>query len=49
MIMLILVIVVFILLDVAAMRWGYDSRDTINSTEWARREEWLFAHHARQE
>ncbi len=40
----ILLLVLFILLDVAAVDWGYDSRDGINSAEWAHRQEWPFAH-----
>jgi hypothetical protein len=43
MITLILLLVFFILLDVAALGWGYDSRDGVNSAEWARRQEWLVA------
>ncbi|MBV9259358.1 MAG: hypothetical protein JO215_15185 [Ktedonobacteraceae bacterium] len=34
----------FILLDVAAVRWGCDSRDSIDAAEWKRREEWLLSH-----
>jgi len=49
MIMLILVVVLFILFNVVAMRWGYDSREDLNSAEWARRQEWLFSHVARQD
>lgn len=26
-----------VLLDIAALRWGIDSRDNINSIEWIRR------------
>lgn len=44
MITLILFIVIFILLDVTAMRWGYDSRDGIDSAEWMRQQEWRFSH-----
>ncbi|HLI07600.1 MAG TPA: hypothetical protein VKV40_13600 [Ktedonobacteraceae bacterium] len=30
----------FILLDLAALRWGVDSGDGINSPEWSRRYTW---------
>lgn len=30
-------VIALILLDVAAMRWGVDSREGINSLEWERR------------
>ncbi len=30
----------FILLDLAALRWGVDSGDGINSPEWQRRYTW---------
>ncbi len=36
--------IMFVLLDVAALRWGYDSRDGINDTEWRRRQEWALSH-----
>ena len=32
----------FLLLAVAAPIWGYDSRDGINSNEYARRAPWLY-------
>jgi hypothetical protein len=44
MITLIISFVLFILLDIAAMRWGYDSRDGIDSPEWRRRQEWQLSH-----
>jgi hypothetical protein len=34
----------FILLDVAALRWGHDSRDGINCAEWKRQQEWMLSH-----
>ena len=43
MVTLILIVVAFTLFDIAAVLWGYDSRDGINSAEWARRQEWLSA------
>jgi hypothetical protein len=36
--------ILFILLDVAALRWGYDSRDGIKGAEWKRRREWVLSH-----
>ena len=47
MLFLIIVIVLFIVLDVVAMHWGADSRESISSREWERREhqEQLFAKH----
>ena len=41
---LIISFVLFVLLDLAALRWGYDSRDGIDSAEWARRQEWQLSH-----
>lgn len=29
-----------IVLDIAALRWGADSRDGVNSLEWERRQSW---------
>ena len=43
---LLIVFILFVLLDVAALRWGYDSRDGINGAEWTRRQEWLLTHPA---
>ncbi|MGB8348299.1 MAG: hypothetical protein WCD86_25680 [Ktedonobacteraceae bacterium] len=36
----ILFLLALILLDLAATRWGADSRDGMNSPEWLRRQEW---------
>jgi hypothetical protein len=47
--MLIVAFVLFILLDIASMRWGYDSRDGIDSAKWMRRQEWQLAHLTRQD
>jgi hypothetical protein len=44
MITLILFLVIVLLLDVATLRWGHDSRDGIDSAEWVRRQEWSIAH-----
>ncbi len=44
MIMLLIVFILFVLLDIAALRWGCDSRDGVNGAEWQRRQEWLLSH-----
>ena len=36
----IVLIIVCILFNVAALCWGVDSRDDINSREWIRRQDW---------
>ena len=36
---LLIVIMLFIVLDIASLRWGFDSTDRINSPEWKRRQE----------
>lgn len=41
---LLIILILFVLLDVAALRWGYDSRDGVNGAEWTRRQEWLLTH-----
>jgi hypothetical protein len=33
------------LFDWAALRWGTDSRECLDSPEWARRKKWLSLHH----
>ena len=39
---MIIVFLLLLLLDIAAMRWGADSRDTADSPEWARyQESWI--------
>ena len=45
MLFIIIVIALFVVLDIAAMRWGADSREHISSLEWDRRahQEELFA------
>ena len=35
-----LIIVGLVLFDWAALRWGTDSREGLNSPEWARRKNW---------
>ncbi|MBV9614503.1 MAG: hypothetical protein JO011_06520 [Ktedonobacteraceae bacterium] len=49
MVTLVLIVIIFILLDVTAIHWGYDSRDDINSPEWTRRQDWLFSHLTQQD
>lgn len=34
---IIVLLVLLIVLDIAALRWGYDSSDGIESKEWERR------------
>lgn len=38
---IIAMVLALIIFDVAALRWGADSRDNINSPEWERRREWI--------
>ena len=38
MLFIIFVVVLFVVLDIAAMRWGADSRERLSSSEWQRRE-----------
>jgi hypothetical protein len=40
----IIVLLMVILLDIAATRWGADSTDGINSLEWLRRQQWYGFH-----
>ena len=41
-------LIVLVALDLAALRWGFDSRDGIDSHEWERRGSTFFpAHHYR--
>jgi hypothetical protein len=44
-----ILVLLFILLDVAALRWGDDSRDEINCAEWKRRQEWALSHLTRHD
>jgi len=34
---IILSLIGLIILDITALRWGFDGRDSINSAEWKRR------------
>ena len=39
---MIIVFLLLLLLDIAAIHWGADSRDTVESSEWARHQEfWI--------
>jgi hypothetical protein len=40
MIALLILVLAFVLLDMAALRWGVDSTEDINSREWDRRAYW---------
>ena len=40
MLTIIILLAVFIVLDLAAMRWGVDSTDGVASREWERRWHW---------
>lgn len=33
-----ILVLVLVFLDLAALRWGTDSRDEVNSPEWSRRQ-----------
>ncbi len=41
---ILLVFIAFILLAIASLLWGVDSRDGIDSPEWRRRQEWRGFH-----
>lgn len=41
-------LLIILVLDIVALRWGYDSRDSLDSPEWERRKRWYLltpAHH----
>jgi len=40
MITILIIVLAFVILDMAALRWGKDSTENINSCEWERREHW---------
>jgi hypothetical protein len=40
MITIVVLVLAFVLLDMAALRWGTNSTEDINSCEWSRREHW---------
>ena len=37
---LLILLVLLILLNISALRWGHDSTDKIDSPEWERRRNW---------
>ena len=41
---LIILLSMVVVLDIAALRWGFDSTDGINSPEWERRQRWYASH-----
>ncbi len=41
MLTVIIIIALFIVLDVAALRWGVDSTEAFTSVEWGRRLNWI--------
>ena len=41
----IIVLIAFVALVLAALRWGVNSTDGINSTEWERRQSWYGFHY----
>ena len=43
MLFLIVLLVLALVFGIAAMRWGYDSRDRVESKEWARRNEQVWS------
>ena len=41
-------LLIILVLDIVALRWGHDSRDSLESAEWERRKGWYLltpAHH----
>ena len=43
--MIVLILLIgLIVFDVMALRWGFDSRDGIDSPEWERRQSWYGFH-----
>ena len=41
---LLVILVALIALGLAALRWGFDSSDGVNSAEWERRQKWFGFH-----
>jgi hypothetical protein len=37
---IIVVLALFLILDIAALRWGVDSSESVDSCEWERRWHW---------
>ena len=38
------ILIILIVLDIAALRWGVSSLDGLDSPEWERRQNWLAFH-----
>lgn len=38
--LLIILLIAFVVFDIIALKWGVDSTDDINSSEWERRQSW---------
>ena len=41
---MIIVLLMLVAIDIAALRWGFDSRDGIDGQEWVRRRAWMAFH-----
>lgn len=41
---LLIVVMLFIVFEIASFRWGFDSREKIDSPEWERRAAWHASH-----
>lgn len=42
---LLILILLVVVLDIAALRWGFDSTEKIDSPEWERRANWYQSPH----
>lgn len=40
----IVLLIALVVLDLVALRWGFDSRDEVESPEWERRRAWKAFH-----
>ena len=41
---IIVLLIALVVLDLVALRWGFDSRDDVESPEWERRRDWKAFH-----
>jgi hypothetical protein len=41
---LLILLMALVVLDLAAMRWGFNSIDPLDSPEWERRRNWIAFH-----
>jgi hypothetical protein len=41
---MIIMFLMLVAIDIAALRWGFDSRDEVDSLEWVRRRAWMAFH-----